>query len=289
MDSLFCARPEAAFCGRVRRSEHIFFDVERHWGDAGRVKTAAELLDEAARTPFQGWDFSLLGSRLVVEPPPWPFGDIVTGLMDHAEVTLDMGTGGGEWLSTLPRRSAAMVATESWPPNVPVAAARLRPLAVCVVHDEGAVDNVAQHLGQRRGRLAFRDGAFDLVVNRHESFVAEEVRRVLRPGGIFVTQQADSGSRQLHELLGLQAPKVGEFRLELAIEQITDAGLHLDESGVGLATTTFRDIGALAWYLSAVPWAVPRFSIAECHDALVNLHGRTLSIPSLRFWLRAHN
>jgi SAM-dependent methyltransferase len=252
------------------------------------VKTTDELLDEAAEIPFRGWDFSRLGSRLVLQPPPWPFEDIVTGLMDHAEVTLDMGTGGGEWLSSLSRRPAHMVTTESWPPNVPVAAARLQPLGVSVVHDEGAVDNVVQHLGQPRGRLAFRDGAFDLVVDRHESFVAAEVRRVLRPGGIFVTQQADSGSRQFHELLGLEPLTLEEFGLELAVEQITEAGLHIDESGVGLATTTFADIGAFAWYLSVVPWAVPDFSIARCHDALVSLDGRPISIPSSRFWLRAH-
>jgi SAM-dependent methyltransferase len=252
------------------------------------VKTADELLDEVAEIPFQGWDFSWLGSRLVLEPPPWPFADIVIGLMDHVEVALDMGTGGGEWLSSFPRHPACTVATESWPPNVPVAAARLRRLGVGVVHDEGAVDNVAQRLGESRGRLAFRDGAFDLVVNRHESFVAEEVRRVLGPGGVFVTQQADSGSRQVHELLGLEPVVVEEFGLDLAVEQITDAGLHIDESGEGLATTTFADIGALAWYLSVAPWAVPGFSIAHCHDALVSLHGRPISIPSSRFWLRAH-
>lgn len=252
------------------------------------MKTADELLDEAAEIPFRGWDFSRLGKRLVIQPPPWPFEDIVTGLMRQAEVTLDMGTGGGEWLSSLSRRPACTVATESWPPNVPVAAARLRPLGVSVVHDEGAVDNVNQRLRQPLGRLAFRDGAFDLVVNRHESFVASEVRRALRPGGCFVTQQADSGSRQFHELLGLEPLAVEEFGLELAVEQFSDAGLHIDETGVGLATTTFADIGALAWYLSVAPWAVPDFSIVRCHDALVNLHGPPISIPSSRFWLRAH-
>jgi SAM-dependent methyltransferase len=257
--------------------------------DAEPVGTADELLDEAARAPFEGWDFSSFAGRLAVKPPPWPFEDIVSGLMDHADTCLDMGTGGGEWLSSLPRRPPRTIATESWPPNVRVAAAGLRPLGVGVVNDEGATDNVAQRFGQPRGRLAFREGAFDLVVNRHEAFVAQEVRRVLRPGGVFVTQQADSGSRQFHELLGLARPAVDEFTLELATKQLTDAGLHIDESGAGVATTTFEDIGALAWYLSAVPWAVPAFSIDRYRDALVKLHGRPVSVTSKRFWLCAHN
>jgi SAM-dependent methyltransferase len=47
---------------------------------------------------------------------------------------------------------------------------------------------VQQRPGKARGRLAFRDDAFDLVVSRHEAFVAAELRRVLRTGGTFVTQ-----------------------------------------------------------------------------------------------------
>jgi SAM-dependent methyltransferase len=81
------------------------------------------------------------------------------------------------------------LAAEAWPPNVPVAAARLRALGIAVVQDEGAPENDTQHPG--RGRLPFRDEAFDLVTNRHEAFQAAEVRRVLAPGGTFVTQQVD--------------------------------------------------------------------------------------------------
>jgi hypothetical protein len=69
-----------------------------------------------------------------------------------------MGTGGGEALSGLVPRPPRTVATEAWPPNVPVAARRLRPLDIPVVQDEGAAENFAQDAS--RGRLPFRDGAF---------------------------------------------------------------------------------------------------------------------------------
>ncbi len=77
------------------------------------------------------------------------------------------------------------MATEAWEPNVDVAGARLRPLGVTVVSVEAAPDNVDQTPDERRGRLPFPSESFDLVVNRHESFVAGEVARVLRPGGRF--------------------------------------------------------------------------------------------------------
>src|SRR5215813_11691547 len=127
---------------------------------------------------------------------------------------LDMGTGGGERLARLSPRPKLTVATEAWPPNVPVAAARLHPLGIAVVQDEGAPDNVrqesaqqrgAQQGGAQRGRLPFRDGAFGLVANRHEAFLAAEVSRVLASGGTFITQQADFHSYDdLYRLLGLE-------------------------------------------------------------------------------------
>ena len=45
--------------------------------------------------------------------------------------------------------------------------------------------------------------------------------------------------------------------------------------------------GALAWYLSNVPWAVPGFSIPAQRGALHRLHGHPVRVRSLRFWVRA--
>ena len=248
--------------------------------------TAEELLQNALEIPFHGWDLSLLGDRLVLEPPPWSFERIVDDEAVRAASTLDMGTGGGEWLSRR-RRAARTVATESWPPNVPIAAARLGPLGIAVVQDEGGVDNVDQATRQPHGRLAFREAAFDLVVNRHESFVAAEVRRTLRDGGVFVTQQAGSGARQFHELLALEPPPDDDFHIDLAVEQLERAGLRVEQSAVGTATTVFADIGALAWYLSNVPWGVRDFSIERHRDSLLRLHGVPIRVASERFWIRA--
>ena len=247
-----------------------------------------QLLEEAQATDFAGWDFTRLGSRLVLEPPPWDFGEIAAKCAAKAATMLDMGTGGGEWLSSLRARAPVTVATESWPPNVGLAATTLRALGVPLVRDEGATDNVRQDRDDPRGRLAFTAQAFDLVTNRHESFVASEVSRVLRPMGTFLTQQTQSGSRQFHELLGIRPPAAEELEMNLVIEQLRAAGLTVDEAGEGPATTVFADIGALAWYLRSVPWAVPGFSVSAYRDALIGLHGDPIRVTSKRFWIRAH-
>lgn len=252
------------------------------------MRSGSDLLDEADTLDFQGWDFSRLGNRIALSPPHWDLEGFVSSLAIQARDMLDMGTGGGEWLASLTSRASLTVATESWPPNVPIAATRVKGLGIAVLQTEAAVDNHLQDNGQIGGRLPFRSASFDLVSNRHEAFDAREVARVLRPGGSFVTQQAHTGTARFHELLGLSPPRTSEFELDLALEQIRSAGLQTEVAETGTATTTFADIGALAWYLKAVPWAVPGFTIERHREELLSLEREMpIRIPSLRFWLHA--
>jgi SAM-dependent methyltransferase len=238
------------------------------------VPSFDELVTEALAAPISGWDFSWLD-----RPQgragwlPWNYRREVarraarlTGLM------LDMGTGGGERLSRLPSRPPRTVATEAWPPNVSVAATRLAPLGIAVVQDEGAPDNVVQG-DDDRGRLPFRDDAFELVANRHEAFRAREVSRVMARGGSFVTQQVDFRSYDdLYSLLGLAVPEQPDSWLPLARQQVRDAGLTVQAAVRGEEQHEFRDVGALVYYLRVVSWAIPEYSLDACRAALCAAH-----------------
>jgi hypothetical protein len=265
------------------------------------------LLDEAERQPFEGWDFSWLAGRMRVEPLPWDFEALAAERARHSPNLLDMGTGGGERLSRLPARPAFTVTTESWAPNVPVAARRLHPLGISLVHTEGAPDNdsqVAHEQSSARlspqsstvvGRLPFRGESFHLVTNRHESFVASEVTRVLASGGIFLTQQiGNAWASDYYRLLGLPDPPSPPRRWELAlaVAQVEAAGLRVVARGAADERCTFLDVGALAWYLKVIPWAIPEFSIAGYRSRLAELHAQiesagalTVNVP--HFWLEA--
>lgn len=247
-------------------------------------KTVAELLDEAARAPVTGWDFTWAAERTAVSPPPWDFGALAQDALQAAASALDMGTGGGEFLAGFPVLPARMVATESWAPNVPVAGQRLAGRGVAVIHSEGAVDNAVQG-ADPAGGLPFRSAAFDLVLNRHEAFAATEVARVLAPGGRFLTQQAGTGSDQFHALLGLRAPRRLAFDLDLLLGQAICAGLTVEDARVGWETTRFADVGALAWYLRMVPWAVPGFDVTVHRQALETVAARDLVVYQERLLL----
>ena len=55
--------------------------------------------------------------------------------------------------------------------------------------------------------MPFEDSRFDVVLNRHELDDPAEVFRVLRPGGVFLTQQVDGrDSEETHALFGGRRP-----------------------------------------------------------------------------------
>ncbi len=134
---------------------------------------------ESANTNFSGWDFSFISEtgRMKSEPLSWSYGSTAFQLMQHAESMVDMGTGGGEFLSMLQPFPSTIFATEGYAPNVPIARKKLEPLGVTVIE---VTDDTA---------LPFQDGQFNLIINQHESYAASEVKRILSPNGIFFTQQ----------------------------------------------------------------------------------------------------
>ena len=236
------------------------------------MATFDELVYEALNAPFTGWDFSWLAARSTPGTLPWSYQRELARRAAAADSMLDMGTGGGERLSRVSPRPRLTVATEAWPPNVPVAAARLRPLGIAVVQDEGAPDNMDQH-GTPHGRLPFRDGAIGLVANRHEAFLAAEVSRVLSPGGVFITQQVDYHSYDdLYLLLGLEIPEQPDSWLPLARQQVHDTGLVVETAVHGEERHMFHDVGAVVYYLRIVSWAIPEFSLDACAAQLRAAH-----------------
>ncbi len=69
--------------------------------------------------------------RATEERPTWGYARLVAERL--AAVPAALGTGGGELLAGIARLPARMVATESWPPNLELAARRLRPRGAWVI------------------------------------------------------------------------------------------------------------------------------------------------------------
>jgi SAM-dependent methyltransferase len=254
-----------------------------------RAARSTRLTESSSEPPLAGWNLGALGPRIAIEPLPWDFDAIVVQHARDSSDLLDIGTGGGEWLASLPERPPRTVATESWPPNVPVAEARLGPLGITVRATPAAPDNVDQTAGAPGQTLPFPDGGFSLVTARHSSFVAADVARILRTGGTFLTQQVGGDYPDFYEALGLEPPVVARrWDLDLAGRQLNSAGLEVVECAAGEQVTVFADVDALAWYLQLIPWTVEGFSRVTHATELEHAAARIpLRVRLPAFWLRA--
>jgi SAM-dependent methyltransferase len=222
-----------------------------------------DLIAKALNQSFSGWDFSYLTGRWLSAQPSWDYRQVVFERSRAVESLLDMGTGGGEFLSTLTPLPPRTWATEGYPPNVPVAKNRLAPLGVGVVPVSGEEE-----------RLPFADNSFDLVINRHESFDAAELRRILKPGASFITQQV--GGRHsigLNEWLQNSVDyEYADWTLTKATGQLENAGLHIVDAREEFTPLHFFDIGAVIFFLKIISWQIRDFSVERYHDRLLALH-----------------
>ncbi|MGH2760472.1 MAG: class I SAM-dependent methyltransferase [Actinomycetota bacterium] len=232
-----------------------------------------ELLTEGLTRPFEGWDFSAFQHRNEIDPQPWDYGARVADIASGARSMVDLGTGGGEFLLGLDGRPPLTVATEGWMPNVAVADRNLRPIGVHVVAVEGAPDNAEQRFTAVEGRLPFRTGSLETVIDRHEAFRAIEVARVLASGGRFLTQQVGSRNEvELNDALGDVRPSLSHT-LDEYVEQLEGAGLDVVDAQEAFVAKRYLDVGVLVYFLRAVPWQqYEGFDAVRHRDGLRMIH-----------------
>jgi SAM-dependent methyltransferase len=237
------------------------------------------------------WGAGFLDGRYLPGEPSWIWRELARPYLDGAERLLDMGTGDGGWLRTLEPWPPCTVAYEEWWPTVPRAVATLRPHGTHLVVCLGSDDNPASV--RTRPGLPFAPASFDVITNRHEAFDAREVRRLLRPGGSFVTQQVGSEEETgVRTLLGLRPRGDAPWTLTVAQAELTDAGLVLVDGADERLSTRFSDIAAVVAYVRSVPWSVPEFDPEAMRARLAALHDRCVRDGAIeavtpRFWAAA--
>lgn len=225
--------------------------------------------DEAAQ--FRGWNFSYLRHRMLSPSPPWDYVALARDRARRSRSLLDQATGDGAVLASLGPFPGFAAAIEAYPPNVAIAAARLAPIGVPVV----AANEAA--------RQPFATGAFDLVLNRHGGIQAPFVAEVLRPGGWCLTQQVGGGSlADLMAHFGAKPKWPGNVLCEVSA-QFTAADFDVELAQEWFGKVTFADVGAVIYYLRAVPWLVDDFSIDSHLPQLAALQDRLDRLGRLEF------
>ncbi|MDC7237823.1 MAG: methyltransferase domain-containing protein [Sphaerochaetaceae bacterium] len=203
--------------------------------------------------PIIGWDFSYLKGRMETIPTSWDYKKIIEHYLTSEMELLDMGTGGGEFLLTLDHPYDKTYITEGYVPNYELCINKLNPLGICVKFIEEDTT------------IPYPDQKFDTIINRHEAFSIKEVKRILKPNGIFITQQV--GGLNDYSFSKLINPNYVPPYLDNNLNTISKE-LKKNEFRILLAKEEFNpikffDTEAFIYFAKIIEWEFPNFSVKK--------------------------
>lgn len=211
---------------------------------------------------IQGWDFWHIDGRYEAENDlPWDYEKIVREYLRTDADILDYDTGGGEFLLSLNHPFDKTSATEGYKPNVQLCQEKLLPLGI---HFKECNDP---------SNIPYKDESFDLIINRHGGFDGKELYRLLKKGGIFVTEQVGGNNdKDLVErvLPGTESP-FPHLHLKEQRKVFEDAGFHIIRAEEAYRPIRFYDVGAFVWFAHIIEWEFPDFSVDKCYDGLLKM------------------
>lgn len=218
--------------------------------------------DEESIAHIKGWDFSHLDGRFESdEDIPWDYKALIEKYLKPDMRLLDYDTGGGEFLLSLGHPYEMTSATEGYEPNIKLCMKMLRPLGIDIRECKDA------------SKIPFDDESFDIMINRHGDFDPVEIKRLLKPGGMFVTQQV--GDQNDRDLVDMVLPDVEyefhDLNLKVQKKAFEENGFEILKSGEVFRPIRFYDVGAFVWFARVIEWEFVDFSVDKCLDKLLDL------------------
>ena len=214
---------------------------------------------EEKKAVINGWDFSYIEERYKVGELPWDMTEMIHRYIKDTDRLLDIDTGGGEFLLSLGHSPLLTSAVEGWKPNVELCRKKLGGLGI----DFHEMTNYSL--------MPFDNEQFEIVTDRHGSYDADEVFRVLKHGGIFITQQV--GEQNDRELVEMLLPDVKSqysgHNLAVQTEIFRNADFEIAEQNEVFSPIKFYDSGALVWFAKIIEWEFVGFSVEKCFDRLI--------------------
>jgi SAM-dependent methyltransferase len=210
-------------------------------------------------------------SRRVGAEVPWDYMRRAAELVKSAQHVLDMGAGDGRRFSSICRdfRGYA-VATEKWATSAAIAAPLLRPVGINLVRCWSQL-------------LPFLDNCFDLVLNRHEELSPQEVVRVLRHGGSFLTQQWGASWGEIRRFFP-RIPAAADY-FPKCVSELRDAGLTVLDACQASTRQAYGGVGDIVTMLLLDGTIIPNFdplgsdleAVVEMERGLTTSEGFVLS------------
>lgn len=221
-------------------------------------------LQEEKIAHIHGWDFSHIDGSCIEEKLSWDYKEIILQYLKPQMKLLDIDTGGGEFLLSLNHPYKNTYATENYEPNVELCKKTLLPLGISFVHADASKS------------FPFADNYFDIIINRHGTVNVKEISRLLKPDGLFITQQVGAeNDRDLVELLydnnSLPPLPFPHQYLQTVQGDFESCGFKTLQSKEEFPLITFLNVASLVWFARIIQWEFPGFSVENNKEKLFAL------------------
>ena len=222
----------------------------------------AWLKSEEKQRAFIGWDFSYLKNKYVQEETPWNYQNIVKCYLKPHMNLLDIGTGGGELLKSFGHPYHKTSVTEGWDKNYQLLLKTLKPKGIDV---QFVTEN---------DYLNFPDNHFDIIVNSHASFSVNEVARVLKKDGWFISQQVGdlNGLTLSSKLIPHFKKEPFDFHLSSVLSELKMNHFTILYANEDYPAQNFFDMDGLIYYMRTISWEFPEFSVKNNFSELLYIY-----------------
>jgi len=199
-----------------------------------------------------GWDFSIIESRKIIKGKKWDFLRVVKQFLNKDKILLYIGTGGGEKILQISYFCKKIVGIDN-------------SLEMVNKSNENLVKSGRKNIEFRVAdskKLPFNDNFFDIVTARHAPFSSKEVTRVLKKGGLFISQQVgESDKKNIKKLFGRGqsfGKKSGNL-IRRYIQELKDVGFKIIRKNHYDAIEYYKDIKDITFLLEHTP-IIPKFN-----------------------------
>ncbi|WP_273853103.1 class I SAM-dependent methyltransferase [Guptibacillus spartinae] len=202
---------------------------------------------------INGWDFSNL--QLTSEGAKWEFYEEVLKKVNDTDILLDIGTGGGENVLEIASSLLFLIGIDL---STSMAEAAQRNLL------NSKASNV-RFVQMSSENLLFPDGFFNVISSCHAPFHSQEVARVLKKDGVFLTQQVSEADKwNIKKAFGRgQAYELSDGILkDQYTRELKDAGFSEVRSFDYDATDYYKRPEDLLFLLTHTP-IIPQFGEEE--------------------------
>jgi len=120
-----------------------------------------------------------------------------------------------------------------------------------------------------------------MIINRHESYCVKEVKRILKPGGFFITQQVGGKNNEIlsRRLVKDFSSQYKYNNLHYAQEELEKEAFEILYGNEYFPYLRFYDVGAIVYFAKIIEWEFPGFSVDSCFDELCRLHEELKTKP----------